>query len=194
MDNSLPLWIQDALLLASAVLVWLYVRATNKLVEIGQHQIEKTNLLAEAAQRQTAAAEGQLAILRAQLEDEEREGLAALKRTLFELKHAAMHWAGRMSDMGALPRQAEEFKLLPSEWPVAIEHGRKFAPVLYTNLCGLQLKANEASLLFGQFLARGELFRGREVDPLKSLFSQIADVSAQCITNVGSIEDQKKRS
>jgi hypothetical protein len=75
MDNSLPLWIQDALLLASAVLVWLYVRATNKLVEIGQHQIEKTNLLAEAAQRQTAAVEGQLAILRAQLEDEEREGI-----------------------------------------------------------------------------------------------------------------------
>jgi hypothetical protein len=108
--------IQDSLLAVTAILVWRYVKSTQELVTIAQDQADKTRVLAEAAPRQTEAAERNLALLESQIQDREGAATDRLKENIAELRQVARHWIERMASWGDVPRQTR-LSLLPDGRP-----------------------------------------------------------------------------
>ncbi|MGH9636985.1 MAG: hypothetical protein ACRD72_19315 [Candidatus Angelobacter sp.] len=166
-------WIQDGLLAVSAVLVWRYVKATQRLVKIGQDQAAQTTLLAEAAQRQTEATERHVAILQAQIKNEAASAAATLKTCLEELGQTATRWGERMTTWGNLMPQIG-LDLFPDGWAVALEHARKTLPDLHRELLAIQQSTKEVSWKLGQFSARASNYRhDTEAKEIKDLYLQI---------------------
>ena len=186
MNNSV-LWVQNILLAISAFWVWRYVKATWQLVKQGQEQTEKTAQLVGAALRQTEAAEGQLAILRAQVKDQEDAGRAAVLGSVTELEETTHHWWGRMDLWGQLGRQTAE--LMPDGWGVALEYSRKTSGELYRQLRELQLSAKEISRRIDQFTTKTMNLRGE--GEAKEIQDLLFDILKRCLQVKATCEQLK---